>query len=84
MNVGGKSEVVMDEKDEPKDNPKGPYETSGSVGGFLGAVVGYVIKSTVVTSLSWWHSALFVGGAAIIGGVVAEGFCYIWVRFLKK
>ncbi len=75
---------LIDEKDELKDSPKDPYVTSASVGGFIGAVAGYVFKNTVVTNSDWPSGSLFVGGAAIVGSLVAMGFCYIWVRFMNR
>ncbi len=69
---------------EREEKPKDPYVTSASVGGFTGAIAGYIIKSTVVTISGFWQSSLFVGGAAVAGSLVCMGFYYIWERFLKR
>jgi hypothetical protein len=79
-----KESRIVDKKDEQKDKPRDPYATSASVGGFIGAIAGYIVKRTGLLVFGFWEGSLFVGGAAVAGALVAVGGCYIWKRFLKR
>lgn len=74
----GEKNRVIDDKPA-----KNPHIISGEVGGFIGAVAGYLAKDAVITGSGFWSRPLFVGGAAMVGALVGMVLYYIWEKCFK-